>query len=125
MFNPKAWTQRKITLGLKTEINRRGLINTGLLYDSVQCGVEISDSGVMYVNIYAPVNEYGDVYLMYLWDRFKLMDFVYNSTARDGIANSYMQWVASMVKRFPNLNFQELKGKVENNPKIVFNIEGI
>lgn len=103
-FKPKQWTQREFTEGLKKEVKEKGLIQTGALYESIDCSVEIDEYGVMTVTIYAMP------YLKYLWFEYSLDKFVRRGTF---VWAAYAQWTAYKVKRQPLLDWKVTDPKIE------------
>ena len=106
-FSPKRWTQRQFTEALKKQIKKQGLIDTGALYESIDCTVSIDEFGVMTVDVYAMD------YIKYLWFPYSLDKFVYTGNF---IWTSYAQWTDYKTKQQPIINW-----KVDN-PRIVFNL---
>lgn len=105
-FKPLAYINQAATDALKRQIKQKQLIDTGLMYDSTYCMVEIDEFGVMTVEIYSTE------YLKFLFDEWTLYQF---TTDRNGWVNAaYKQWTAWKVKQNPMLNW-----KVPN-PKVTF-----
>lgn len=109
-FRLPQWLQRQFTEGLKKEIKQQGLIETGALYESIDCRVEIDEFGVMTITVFSVD------YLKYLWFAYNLEKFVYKGSF---LWAAYAQWTAYKVRQNPTLNWRVN----ERNMSIVFELE--
>lgn len=101
--------EREMRAALRKEINRQGLIDTGLLYDSIEVYAEIDDFGVMEVTVDAMD------YIKFLWVPYKLDQFIYSGNM---VSRAYAGWLYERAKKYPLLDF----GSNNFKATIVFNI---
>lgn len=105
--------ERDIRNALRREIRRQGLIDTGLLHDSIEIQANINDAGVLFIEVFAVD------YINYLWEPYKLYNFIYKG---DLISLAYMQWIDYMTKKNPAFGFLK---KAERNARVVFELPEI
>lgn len=93
---------------LRRLIRKRGLVDTGLLVESVEISAEIDDFGVLEINIDAVD------YIKYLYEPYNLGEFVYYDNI---VSRAYMEWLNVKAKQYPMINW-----KTKFKPKIVVNL---
>lgn len=114
----KAVVERKMRAALRAEIKAKGLIDTGLMYESVEVYAEIDDFGVMEITID------GMFYIKYHWDMFRLFDFINRKdipgwgTTKGLIIEAYEPWIRRKTKDIPIINW----GGITKNAKVIFNL---
>lgn len=93
---------------LRRLIRREGLVDTGLLVESVEVWAEIDEFGVLEINIEAVD------YIKYLYEPYDLGRFVYESNI---VSRAYMEWINLKAQQYPFIDWkQKLK------PKIIVNL---
>lgn len=100
--------EREWRNALRRLIRKRGLIDTGLLVESVEIRANIDDFGVLEIDI-----ESVD-YIKYLYEPYKLDEFIYTSNL---VSRAYAGWVAEKAKQFPLIDWS-----MKLKPKIVVNL---
>jgi hypothetical protein len=93
---------------LRRLIRKRGLVDTGLMVESVEIWAEIDDFGVLEINIEAVD------YLKYLYEPFNLGEFVYEDNI---VSRAYMEWTQEKAKDFPFIDW-----KRKFKPRIIVNL---
>lgn len=95
---------------LRRLIRARGLVDTGLLVESVEITADIDEFGVLEIDVQAVD------YIKYLFEPYGLEDFVYYSNI---VSRAYMEWLNEKKKQYPLVDWG-----AKFKPKIVITLNG-
>lgn len=95
---------------LRRLIRARGLVDTGLLVESVEITANIDEFGVLEIDVEAVD------YIKYLYNEYNLEDFVYEKNI---VSRAYMEWLNIKKQQYPLIDWG-----VKFKPRIVVTLNG-
>jgi hypothetical protein len=102
---------RRFTRKLKDDIRRKGLLDTGALYSSIDVTAEIdyNVASFMTANYTFTVKVYAEVYLVYLNERFQVTNDFINSRSFANTTDRFRIYFSAYLKNeYPLLNFDNI-----------------